>query len=70
MIMESMLILTLQTSTTNMTQSNPARMNTTTQMFSTMAACERTKQRLIALYDRRSGVVREYYATVNCVSTE
>lgn len=47
MIMEAMLILTLQTA------NSPARMSTTSQMFPTMEACHRTKQRLEASYDRR-----------------
>lgn len=70
MIMEAMLVLILSTPTPNNTPSNPTRMSTTSQMFSTMAACERTQQRLLALYDRRSGAVREFNAIVSCVSTE
>jgi hypothetical protein len=70
MIMEAMLVLTLVTSNPNNTPSNPTRMTTTSQMFATMAACERTQQRLMALYDRRSGAMREFNATVSCVSTE
>jgi hypothetical protein len=59
MIMEAMLILTLQTAY------SPARMTTTSQMFPTMEACHRTKQRLEALYDRRNGTTM--VATVICV---
>ena len=59
MIMEAMLILTLQTA------NSPARMTTTSQMFPTMEACNRTKQRLEALYDRRNGT--SMLATVVCV---
>jgi hypothetical protein len=50
MIMEAMLILTLQTA------NSPARMTTTSQMLPTMEACHRTKQRLEASYDRAWGV--------------
>jgi hypothetical protein len=59
MIMEAMLILTLQTTY------SPARMTTTSQMFPTMEACNRTKHRLEALYDRRNGTTT--VATVVCV---
>ena len=59
MIMEAMLILTLQTA------NSPARMTTTSQMFPTMEACNRTKERLEALYDRR--VNGTMVATVVCV---
>jgi hypothetical protein len=51
MIMEAMLILTLQTA------NSPARMTTTSQMFPTMEACNRTKQRLQASYERDRWVV-------------
>jgi hypothetical protein len=60
MIMEAMLILTLQT------VYSPARMTTTSQMFPTMEACNRTKQRLEALYDRRVNGTTAV-ATVICV---
>ena len=59
MIMEAMLILTLQTA------NSPARMTTTSQMLPTMEACHRTKQRLDILYDRRNGTAM--VTTVVCV---
>jgi hypothetical protein len=55
MIMEAMLILTLQTAY------SPARMTTTSQMLPTMEACNRTKERLQAAYDR------VYVVSVVCV---
>jgi hypothetical protein len=55
MIMEAMLILTLQTA------GSPPRMTTTSQMFPTMEACNRTKERMQAAYDRA------WVATVVCV---
>jgi hypothetical protein len=55
MIMEAMLILTLQTAY------SPARMTTTSQMLPTMEACFRTKERLQAVYDRA------YVVSVVCV---
>lgn len=71
MIMEAMLVLTLSTlGPQNNTPSNPARLAVTSQMFATMAACERTQYQLMRLYDRRSGALREFNATVSCVSTE
>jgi hypothetical protein len=66
MIMEAVLILTLVFPSTGYAQ-NPARMSTTSQMFSTMEACHRTKHRLEILYNRQSGAIREYAATVICV---
>jgi len=61
MIMEAMLILTLQTG------NHPARMSTTSQMFPTMEACFRTKQRLEAVYNRRGFFNSTWEATVVCV---
>ena len=66
MIMEAMLILTLVHPGSGYAQ-NPARMSITSQMFSTMEACHRVRLRLDSIYNRRTGAVREYDATVVCV---
>jgi hypothetical protein len=58
MIMEAMLILTLV---------SPGAQSTTSQMFSTMEACDRIKHRLEILYNRQSGVIRGFIAIVVCV---